>query len=287
MKLLLALAAGAAAKQLVPGAHPHLHEVFRATGALTHGDLDAASKMPWKRAAPRAAPSRLGGLDTSNTADECAQYSSTTQCFAGGSAGDDDVWNGVSDPGACAMCGFVDFGAGETSDFKDCAICAGDATLVVLFDDCTGLCATDTGAETHWAGLGFGSLESSSCVPHANCYPEGHFANVSQLGSNTMFVDDGSSYSYSYQSPSGTMWACDGADVVYRTECDCSDCGSCARTHDVAATDVLSQYADGSCSMGVNFACDSHGARGSGVPRRGEEASLSLSIRGSVRVGSR
>ena len=54
MKLFMLPLAGAAAKTLVPDAHPHLVAQFAKDGALTPGDFEAAAAIPWKKKAARA-----------------------------------------------------------------------------------------------------------------------------------------------------------------------------------------------------------------------------------------
>ena len=78
MKLALFMLGGAAAKSLVPGAHPALKARFAKNEALTAADFDDASKVPMKRAVPRVAPARLGSISYNKSVEECAQFTSTS-----------------------------------------------------------------------------------------------------------------------------------------------------------------------------------------------------------------
>ena len=201
MKLALFMLGGAAAKSLVPGAHPALKARFAKNEALTAADFDDASKVPMKRAVPRVAPARLGSISYNKSVEECAQFTSTTECYDGNWNGDDDdvIVGSGSSPAACAMCGFSDFSAGEvTYAFSNCVICDANTTLMVVYDDCSGVCAADAAVD-YYSRLGFGNLDTSACVAHGNCYPDDASIFTALMGgTNANFVTSSYSYSYSY-----------------------------------------------------------------------------------------
>ena len=80
-----------------------------------------------------------------------------------------------------------------------------------------GLCASDDATIAYYAALGFGDLETSSCVAYPECYPTDDISGFSQTGTNSLFIDDdGSSYSYSYGSDGGYAYGNSGdADGAY------------------------------------------------------------------------
>lgn len=237
------VAAVVAQRELVRTAHPHLKARFAATGKLTSEDFAAAAAMPLGKTPARARPraSRVSEImfDLFDDAT-CAQYTSTTQCYAGGAESDDDIVLASGEvPGACDMCGFLDYENGETggdTNWMDCAICADDGhEIVVLFDDCTGLCASASGA-AYYESFGFATLDDSACTVYADCYPADASALFAELnGTNTQYIDDDSwsfsylqlySYSYSYSFSYLQLYEC--AD--HCATCDAPgnyDCDSC------------------------------------------------------------
>ena len=88
-----------------------------------------------------------------------------------------------------------------------------------------GLCASDDATIAYYAALGFGDLETSSCVAYPECYPTDDISGFSQTGTNSLFIDDdGSSYSYSYGSDGGYAYGNSGdADGAYGNSGDADD----------------------------------------------------------------
>ena len=212
-------------RALVEGAHPYLKAVFGERGFLRAGDFAAASKTPRDGAAvpSRSAAARLGAIDY-DTVDSatCAEYTSTTSC--GGFDGDDDtVLNAPSAPGTCAACGYGP--DGQEFTFMDCLTCADDGyEIVVLYDDCTGLCA-DADGVAYYATLGFAGLDDSACTLYGNCYDE--VSEYATDGTNDQYAHGGASYSYSYGGSGGSEWGCMRDDeqedhVTLSTNCDCN-----------------------------------------------------------------
>ena len=216
MAVVVALAAallpGAAAtlprRRLVAGAHPLLEARFSETGELTAADFaaaaEAAAPADARRAAPRPrAVGRLGSVSYDVDDAACDAYTSTTACYDGdaSSIGDDMVR--ATAPGACASCGYAEVQSGAYHDCLTCADAAHD--IVVLFDDCTGLCADGDGV-AFYESLGFATFDESACTLYANCYDS--FVDAETGGTNAMYIagdDDGASYSYSYVSAAPTV----------------------------------------------------------------------------------
>jgi len=192
---------GSQPKRLVPTAHPLLHERLEAHGKLTLSDFAAAHAAPAPSreakaaAASRARASRLGGLDTSTDDADCAANVHTT-CGSPDLLDDDVVV--AYPPDECASCAY---GAAGSLGALDCQTCADGGKIIVLFSDCTGLCASDDATITYYTALGFGDLDTSACVAYPECYSTDDISGFSQTGTNSLFLDDdGSSYSYSYGS---------------------------------------------------------------------------------------
>lgn len=262
---LLIAAAGArkelgGTKELVAGAHPYLKSQFSKTGKLTGEDFAAAEKIPYKKALPKLRASRLGAHNTDVTSEDCATaMSAECEPFVG--SDDDVVGNAPSTPGACAACGFFDFASGETAGFMDCVTCADDGyEILVLFDDCTGMCV-DASSMEYYARFGFAGLDDSACTLYTACYDEGSAALSASLGgTNAMYASDGGSYSYSYSYGGGgddAVWGCasDGSGTVtISMDCDC-DC-NCGQTFNAEDFVELAAYVDGACASDVGFSCD-------------------------------
>ena len=215
------------AKEVVAGAHPYLKRRFAEAGRLVPADFEAASRLPFRKPSLRSGPSRLGGKNYDITAAQCANYSHTDACYDGDASviDDDAVLGAPSDPGACARCGY--FPEGAPSTFMDCVECADEGdTIVVLYDDCTGLCA-DADAAAYFAALGFGDLDTSACVLYPNCYDD--FMDYATDGTVDQYVsndDGGASYSYSFSYAYGYGGACSENCAT----CDgpgSADCASC------------------------------------------------------------
>ena len=213
-------------KEVVAGAHPYLKRRFAEAGRLVPADFEAASRLPFRKPSLRSGPSRLGGKNYDITAAQCANYTHTDACYDGDASviDDDAVLGAPSDPGACARCGY--FPEGAPSTFMDCVECADDGdTIVVLYDDCTGLCA-DADTAAYFAALGFGDLDTSACVLYPNCYDD--FVDYATDGTIDQYVsndDGGASYSYSF-SYGGYVGACSENCAT----CDgpgSADCASC------------------------------------------------------------
>ena len=185
-------------KQLVDTAHPLLKARWEATGKLTLADIEAAAAAPeWRteRAVRgRDRVSRLGSINDDRTAADCAAYTgSGAACFDGDQSYFDDDFVVALAPGACATCGYSDSApSGGNKDFRDCITCADAAyEIIVLFDDCTGVCV-DTAGKATLEGMGFADLDDSACEATRACYDDDNFVDSLWLGgANTNFIDGG------------------------------------------------------------------------------------------------
>mmetsp|Transcript_12291 Transcript_12291/g.43467 ORF Transcript_12291/g.43467 Transcript_12291/m.43467 type:complete len:411 (+) Transcript_12291:77-1309(+) len=226
---LLALAAGAAAKQLVDTAHPSLKAAFAKNGELTYADMEAAAAAvkgsggSHKAVTRPGVASRLGFLNTTIGSTKCDRFTTEEFCYQG--------WTPEASPpnplkpGRCTSCGYFDgkeaqeLARKQPTAFSDCLACEEGYELIVLYDDCTGMCAgrdvdilnvtlddnsTFTFTALNFMELaGFGNLETSACTAYANCYEESvGIYDFSTNGTNDQYgFGESYSYSYSYSYP--------------------------------------------------------------------------------------
>ena len=238
-------------KQMVDTAHPLLKARWEATGKLTLADIEAAAAAPeWRteRAVRgRDRVSRLGSINDDRTADMCAAYTgSGAACFEGDLSELDDDFIVSLEPGACATCGYgEDAPSGGQDDWSDCITCANAGEeIIVLFDDCTGICV-DVAGKAFWEGLGYADLDDSACEATRACYDDDGFVDTLSLGgTNTNFIDDDGSYSYLFHDHEHGLYAC-------FDDCPEDDENDCAGfTADVASSCV----ADCDASLANEFA---------------------------------
>ncbi|KAJ1448180.1 hypothetical protein M885DRAFT_501215 [Pelagophyceae sp. CCMP2097] len=227
------LVAAAYGKDLVETAHPHLKAMFAKNGELTMADfVAAAAQLPvetnqggQRHAAKQDGSARLGAIEPGP--DDCAPFLSPRElCYSGDYNGDDDflAFSPIL-PSACSTCGFYPPAKQAAAfanklNFADCVTCEADAELIVLYSDCTGLCASTTPNEDKavFVGgiradttfgflqlLGLGSRDESACTAFQSCYAGADLDALLALplqGTNFVFAfendDGGSSYSYSY-----------------------------------------------------------------------------------------
>ena len=274
-------------KQLVDTAHPLLKARWEATGKLTLADIEAAAAAPeWRteRAVRgRDRVSRLGSINDDRTAADCAAYTgSGAACFDGDQSYFDDDFVVALAPGACATCGYSDSApSGGNKDFRDCITCADAAyELMVLFDDCTGVCVDAAGKAT-LEGMGFADLDDSACEATRACYDDDGFVDSLALGgTNAKYADDGS-YSYSYDDDDDGLFACfddcpEDDDADSPTECagftdvasSCaSDCDD--STANDYAFDCATRLTEDTCASlldaATTCACDNFNVCDSGI----------------------
>jgi len=207
-------------KTLVPHAHPLLKEAYEAHGYLLGQDFAAAAAAPAaglsearEKAVAAHKAARLGSTNDDITSSQCDEHVHTSGISYPESY-DDDFWGGYS-PSECASAGYSD--EAKYLGFDDCLTCNNGASIVVLYSDCTGLCATSgDGAHDYYLGLGFGDLDSSACDAVAACYDFDVADYHGTGGTNTQFIG---SYSYSFSDDdyleTGTCleeWSDDGDD---------------------------------------------------------------------------
>ena len=178
-------------RSLVPSAHPYLAARFAETGALTLEDFERAAATPIVggtvkpvKRATHAAVSRVGVVSYAIDAETCAANTATEGCYDGDASSIDDDTAVGADPTACSKCGYMSSPSGS---FADCLTCADDdSSLVVLYDDCTGLCAGADGV-SYLETLGFATLDDSACTLYANCYDSAVSAETG--GTNAQYID--------------------------------------------------------------------------------------------------
>ena len=277
-------------KTLVPGAHPELKRRLRTSKTLTVADFAAAAAVPYplKRAAPppkrwvkrslkdakgwkepqptRAGRILIGGLDSSTTDEECAYYAREGPefCYDGDFDGDDpSVLGGPALPGACGMCGFFAFDEGETAGYLDCATCADEDEheLIVLYDDCTGICV-DAATVEYYRELGFGTLDESDCIVHAKCYEEGAPALVAKTGGqNNQYLGDDDDDNDDDGPPDwvpACAQSCESCEDFAGSNCgsSCSDEEAANMTEECAAD--MNDKDDDDADLDLSQECDSH-----------------------------
>ena len=201
-------------KRMLDTIHPYIREAWDTKGRVDPEDwqraLDTPELTPKKdvaaeKAKARAARNKVARVsqaapDDDEYAGQCADFSHSTGCFAGGWTDDDFMtlmqMYGLNSPTACNKCGFSE----DVSNLGplDCMDCAeSSAILVVGFSDCTGMCVDDMTSEMATTMIGFGLIDDSACVPFSACYDsDSPVLSAATGGTNTFFLDDPSDYAY-------------------------------------------------------------------------------------------
>jgi len=206
MKLLhvSSLAVVAFGKELVPTAHPFLKERFAKNGGrITMKDIaDAQKEAPVaeevmetnrksiiaRQTLKKANPKRIGSVNDDITEAQCDIYTNNggDSCSQGGLDDDLPVALGY---GSCATCGYMSYSYEMTE--LDCLTCTGTDVLIVLYDDCTGVCAPGD-AYISYALLGLATMANSACDCIDACYDDNTCENYEALGwgSYAYYIDD-------------------------------------------------------------------------------------------------
>jgi predicted outer membrane repeat protein len=185
--------------------HAHWIVPWVTNRKLTQADSEAATPAAARTVRGKHAASRLGGISDDATATDCALYTGSGDACWGGdqSVFDDDVLQSIV-PGACATCGYGEGAPTGLYNLADACITCADAgyEIVVLWNDCTGICVDAAGKALLEDG-GLAGLDDSACAPYRACYDDETFLDTLSLGgTNTNY--DFFSYSYDYHRLSRT-----------------------------------------------------------------------------------